>query len=139
MADLITILHAKHYMRRARGADGKAREGVSDESAMNWRVRRNHARPALLLPDQVVAYVNHGRWLADCPCGAKMAVDREWAHGYCAGCGSKALVDWPTVDKMEKIERQLRRRPLPHANWLPGETIAELKAENVEHGYDGGD
>lgn len=33
------------------------------------------------------------------------------------------------------IERLLMMRPIPYTrNWLPGETLTDLLAENIEHG-----
>jgi hypothetical protein len=41
-------------------------------------------------------------------------------------------VDWP--DDPAGIEQALNARPLSHTRaWLPGETVADLQAENAEH------
>ena len=33
-----------------------------------------------------------------------------------------------------EIEAALAPRPPEHRNWLPGEPVATLRAENIEHG-----
>ena len=51
----------------------------------------------------------------------------------CGSCGQKSRVLWP--DDREGIESVLSHRPIPESrNWLPGETVDDLKRENIEHG-----
>ncbi len=87
-----------------------------------------------------VAYVNHGRWVADCPsgCGGAMLLDVDMPF-MCGECFNAELggqwrrVEWPN-DRL-KIEFYLERRVLAHtANWRPQETIEMLKAENEQRG-----
>ena len=95
-------------------------------------------------------YVNHGRWVVECPaadCRAAIDVsDRlEWGVVTCDcqdrsvcyhnadPCGHKILVGWPT--NWQEIDRILGAREDPlNRNWLPGETVEDLKAENLLHG-----
>jgi hypothetical protein len=82
----------------------------------------------------VVAYVNHGRWVADCPCGGSelVAVGERFD---CGSCGGRGTVEWP--DNMNQVEVALgRRRFTKNQNWLPGETMADLEAQNVLMGVD---
>jgi len=83
------------------------------------------------------AFVNHGRWVANCP---------RWMDGcteahrvqpgdrfVCANCGAVGSVEFP-VD-LDLVEKLLAARPVPETrNWLPGETLDELLVENLEHG-----
>ena len=87
-----------------------------------------------------VAYaeVNHGRWIARCPrpyCTNAMQVDRGQATFGCValdGCGWIGELVWPADP--DAIEALLAMRPVPGTrNWLPGETLAQLLAENVVH------
>ncbi|HEV2778540.1 MAG TPA: hypothetical protein VGX25_03995 [Actinophytocola sp.] len=100
------------------------------------------------------AYVNHGRWLADCPrphCGNAMLLQfqprQELFHcGGLGGCQLVTPVDWP-IDA-EAITAVLALRPVPVTrNWAPaghrqsvttgtpdGQTVIDLLEENVEHG-----
>ncbi|CAB4166844.1 hypothetical protein UFOVP1383_39 [uncultured Caudovirales phage] len=84
------------------------------------------------------AYVNHGRWVADCPmngCGGALVV-APYMRGFL--CGSCINVDaahrfrplsWP--ENGAEIEAALDVRPLETTrNWRPGETVEDLLAEN---------
>jgi len=81
----------------------------------------------------VDAYVNHGRWVADCPtCASGLAVDPDAPEAPCLSCGSIHRVRAPRVYKA--IERALLVRPVHNRNWLPGETVADIRTENMAHG-----
>lgn len=95
-----------------------------------------------------IAYVNHGRWVADCPhpdCHSAEHYQDPYNGKYgglrpnafhCTapgGCGLSYPVVWPP--NIAEIERWLVMRPIMTTrNWLPGETIADLVLENAEHG-----
>lgn len=85
---------------------------------------------------QAVAYVNWGRWVADCPradCANAEQLVRGAPRFACSFCGYTCSVSWP--DEAKRIVEALAARPVPSTrNWLPGETVAMLEAENVEHG-----
>lgn len=103
------------------------------------------------------AYLNHGRWVADCPrehCSYAFELEQGQGRYTCRtrqgkGCGAEAPVEWP-ADAAE-IERALERRPVEATrNWFPhdhdlavlaglphGQTVADLLAENEEHGVKG--
>lgn len=83
------------------------------------------------------AYVNHGRWLVDCPfgCGSAQYASRDDRRFWCTECdnsgtGEWVAVDWP--DDVASIDDALSvRSDRRTANWEPAETIDELKAQNV--------
>lgn len=86
------------------------------------------------------AYVNHGRWIADCPfgCGgAELARDDTFMCRECANASVRhrplPLV-WPAEDDVRAIEAALVVRPVLNRNWNLNESIGALLAENVEHG-----
>lgn len=92
----------------------------------------------------VVAYVSHGRWVADCPTpGCSGAMLLFFGAGFfCGNClnvqtGLKAReVIWP--EHREEIERLLLLRPVPQTrSWFPTEPVNNLVAENLEHGIGG--
>lgn len=94
-------------------------------------------RGARLRPKPAVAYVNHGRWVADCPtpgCGGAMLVLKggEFLCGTCFNAeigGEYRPIEWPADP--DAIERLLVGRPLAvQMNWTPGETLEVLAAEN---------
>lgn len=86
------------------------------------------------------ARANHGRWIVECPdCNdAQFACpdDRRFMCGNCANAvvgGFWRPVVWPK--DRAKVEELLMARPDPTTrNWLPHETVAQLKAENKERG-----
>lgn len=88
----------------------------------------------------VQARVNHGRWIADCPditCGGAEFVSFTNPVFFCCACRNSAAsnnylpVVVPGPEKRHDIEAYLRARP-KHAerNWIPGETVAQLRDEN---------
>jgi hypothetical protein len=86
-----------------------------------------------------VAEANHGRWIAKCPrpfCTNAMQVWPGQHDFQCLGadsCDIAADLTWPPDP--EAIEQLLMMRPaVATRNWLPGETLQQLVAENAERG-----
>lgn len=83
--------------------------------------------------------VEQGRWIVLCPfCSGAELADPDDPRFYCLTCycapvGNKwLLVQWPAA--RAGIEAALLVRPEANQNWLPGETVADLLAENREAG-----
>ena len=80
----------------------------------------------------VQAYVNHSRWIANCPedCTGVEFVDSGWPRFVCSECGSGV---WRVQFPKERlgIEAALLLRPEEHRNWTKGESVADLKAETA--------
>lgn len=100
------------------------------------------AGPPALEGDPVVqAYVNHGRWIAECPaCHAALVPPLRHPTFVCPVCRSAAVggraveLRWPA--ELEAGELALLVRPMPNRNWHPWrETVADLDSENMAHGY----
>jgi hypothetical protein len=93
------------------------------------RLRFGH--PPLTVHDEppVVAYINHGRWVADCPCGGAelVAEDRLMV---CGSCAARSEVIFPP--NVTVLESALAARLKKNKNWKPTETVADLLAENKE-------
>jgi len=89
--------------------------------------------PVALVADlrPVAAYVNHGRWVADCPeCGGGVGAWPANLEGACLDCGHVYGVTFPAgCDRAEEI---LRSRPPQNRHWRPdhGETLTDLATEN---------
>jgi hypothetical protein len=98
------------------------------------------------------AYVNWGRWVADCPrwpgCSNAAELEEGQEAAHCeppAGCGAAYRVIWPA--DAAQIWAALEQRPSPQTrNWYPaghdraaayglpaGETPAGLQAETAAH------
>ena len=94
----------------------------------------------------VPAYVNQGRWIAECPwgCGSALVASRNDARFMCTACwNADAGGLWlPVVYPAQKaaVERELLKRPArdgfaaPVRNWYPGETVDDLRRENALRG-----
>jgi len=95
----------------------------------------------------LVAKVNHSIWVASCDCGAKgtptpgCVVFMGLLLGWCVRCQNGGtgrgwrLIAVPSQEERAEIERVLLCRPNPDdRNWEVGETIADLLAQNIEHG-----
>lgn len=92
--------------------------------------------PTELAPGPVVAArVEHGRWLLDCPfCPSAGLGDPDDPRSYCPECrngpvGGKWLPAAYPAD-LPAIEDALLVRPPQNRNWWPGESVADLLAEN---------
>ncbi len=76
------------------------------------------------------AYISHGRWVADCSCGAGIVVSPVLGEAACTDCATMFRLRFP--EERQGIERVLLARPdVRNRNWRPGETIERLEAENV--------
>lgn len=104
---------------------------------------------ALLATTNTQAYVNHGRWTADCTrpyCGNAVELTRGQTTFHCINCLLITGVDWPS--NPDEIWAALLLRPVPQTrNWSPaghrqalvdgfpnGQTVADLRDENDEYG-----
>lgn len=126
----------------------------------------------VLMNTRGLAYVNHGRWIVDCPeCGSPIRFEpKDGTLVYCGVCnpgimatafarrtdryGRELFDRVPDHEKREEARRNakpfkvtvprnwqkifetLRKRHVSFMNWLPGETLADLIAENVRHGLE---
>ncbi len=91
------------------------------------------------------AYYNHGRWVVHCPAADCLAASKAGADLVCV-CRDEMVCDHPQIpcgaiipvempDDAEAITRLLDLRPKRgNRNWFPGETVDDLKTENVTHG-----
>lgn len=100
-------------------------------------------RPAGTAPAvQAVAYVNHSRWVVDCPfCNSAQIASPDDRRFVCCDClnatvaGRFVEVVWPAAAERAQIEQLLLARGgVANRNWSPGETAAELRLENAAHG-----
>lgn len=102
----------------------------------------------LLTTSTAYAYVNHGRWIADCTrlhCGGAELLSAGQAVLHCSNCRQVQDVRWP--DDPDGIWAALAARPVPQTrNWAPaghrqahacgvpdGQSVADLLDETREH------
>ena len=97
--------------------------------------------------ETVAAYINEGRWVAECPdgCGSAIVVSETDPIYICLSppylCPAEKewfRVAFPRYKK--SIEATLLKRPAKrpfyasNRNWCPGESLQQLKAENAAEG-----
>lgn len=102
----------------------------------------------LLANNTAVAYINHSRWVADCPrpyCGNAEKLSPRQKTVHCSNCLLVASVSWPADP--DGIWEALADRPVPQTrNWAPaghrqaiacghpdGQTVTDLIDETREH------
>lgn len=95
------------------------------------------------------AYMNMGRWIADCPrphCTNAESVSVRQVTFHCSNCLMVAGIEWPS--DVAEITDVLERRPVPQTrNWFPaghelalragcphGQSPSDLEAESREYG-----
>lgn len=127
--------------------------GYGDDSARACvdllnRLRAEQGQPLLEPPSdseqsktRLLAYVNHGRWVVDCPCGSAQLASRSDRRFWCVEChnawasGKWVGVDWPQDEA--DVEALLLERPEEKTrNWQPTEDTMALVAENVAYGLE---
>lgn len=86
----------------------------------------------------VSVFVNHGRWVAECPdCKNAQLACRTDHRFLCNNCGNVTIqglwrsVLWPA--DIAGIEAALASRPIVNQNWETGQTVEDLKAETRVH------
>ena len=98
----------------------------------------HHIGVALNAP-HVLARVDLGRWIGDCPACRSARLLSPLRGFWCAGCGLREFdglelpVDWPAADDLAAIETLLAVRPIENRWWKPGEEIDQLRQENYDH------
>lgn len=115
------------------------------------RARVNGGLEPTLPPDgqysskSLRAFINHGMWKVQCDvCNTAVAIDLNDLVFYCPGCGVDnkwRRVKLPADGKRAEIERLLLlregyRHNAPTRNWLPQETLTQLRDENRAHGLE---
>lgn len=77
-------------------------------------------------------HVNHGRWIADCPCGNSVVCDPDEKRALCLECGFIHNVRFPKKADRDRAEAALLERRVEDQNWYPDrERPHELDAENA--------
>lgn len=121
------------------GADAREiRRRWRDFIEQNGAPERDDERSLEQTNEVVAAYINHGRWVADCPnCNGGIAAWAENDACCCLDCGRVYHAVFPSTRKRDKVEAILLERPSgAYMNWNPDrESIADLKAESILRGF----
>lgn len=83
------------------------------------------------------AWIEHGRWITICECEAAAFCWPAHAQTACLACGRVYNVTFPNPEETKEVLAVLEARPEPAQNWKPheGETVLDLKVENVGRGF----
>jgi len=91
---------------------------------------------------EIVAFISEARWVANCPdsrCNAAQVVSPADPRYVCCVCGNIAnhrrwyRVVFPAETTRKEVEQLLLARPrIEHMNWLPHETVADVRTLNTE-------
>ncbi len=86
---------------------------------------------------QPVPFVAGGKWVVMCDCGDAPMASPAWDEARCFNCGAiYSALPWP--EQIDLIAAALVARPSALVRaWLPGETVDDLIAQNIEHGIGG--
>lgn len=85
----------------------------------------------------VIAYINHGRWVADCPNCKNTEFVWEDNLFFCTQCrnnwqkGATLRVIIPLF--RSRIEYLLSYRPIQNRNWLLTESVTDIEKENLKY------
>lgn len=137
------IRDLKHYARvpRPSGNGGPAPLETDDDMERWWSmmldaIRQRTGREIELKPHAArpKAYVNHGRWVADCPeCSGGIDCSPDLPRGACLDCGAVYKIDFPSKKEREDVDALLSERPREaNRNWdrHKGEELKLLRTEN---------
>lgn len=108
-----------------------------DFVAVAWgKARQRGPLPAFEKAEETIdAYINYGRWIAECPMGDGCAfvVSKDQPYFICTvNAHGPYKVRFPR--NANAIEDELRKRPENNQNWVKGETVGDLRVENERHG-----
>lgn len=105
------------------------------QAFLSRKRRAGHRVAHHVMPMPVVARIDHGSWVADCPCGAGMAVEPDWGVALCFGCGAEHSITLPEASDRETLEALLLARPhMKNRNWHPSESLTSIRNENTQFG-----
>lgn len=99
---------------------------IEDRTGRTVELKTDKRKPA--------AYINHNRWVADCPeCNGGIDCSPDLPKGCCLDCGLVYVLDFPSKREREEAEAVLSERRQPaNRNWdrHKGEKVDRLKTEN---------
>lgn len=132
----MTLLDQRHIL--VGRADATAEDVQAAWNAHSSRGFPNRDYALTPIPGEVTvaAYVNHGRWVADCPaCNGGIACWPDNPVCMCLDCGRTFTAAFPSKADVKKAVALLSERPTTARNWMPQrESVSDLRAENAVNG-----
>ena len=134
------LLRPKHLHPRVRTATDYRQRQVEAMRAMRSQYPYLHAPDPWPSQATPAVYVDRGRILIRCQttgCQNCPLVSPEWTLACCFACGA-IYTQFSLPDTFAETERALMRRPLFETrNWLPYESVEDLRKENTAHASEG--
>jgi len=116
-----------------------SKEGISGSNEGKRKIQRMALRRLPVYGDQPLeAYVNHARWIVDCPNCNNAEFYFEDKLFWCSVCKNSYIQGKTRVVKIpnerKQIEEILGERLIINRHWHPGETIEDLENESKKMG-----
>lgn len=85
---------------------------------------------------EAFAELNHGRWIVNCPACPNAFLESQ-VPDMCPNCQTR-ITKVVAPDEKERFEiyQVTSIRPEENRNWVPGESMSDLVAENIAYGVD---
>lgn len=100
---------------------GRDFAGPDEFDAYARNVLATRRRPPIKVTDDdrtLTAYVNRGRWVADCPyCGGGLGCWPENPHSICLTCGHRYAIEFPPANEIARVEADFATRDMANQNW----------------------
>lgn len=133
------IREAKDQMAVIKYASGNYRGFIERECRMRWSAHANWEIDPAAPP--LYAEIDRASWRVVCDvCREAVVIDYGEAY-FCPSClnmahgGRARVVKFPDKKERAAIETLLALRPNPNnRNWLPFETVSDIKNENAAQG-----
>jgi hypothetical protein len=83
-----------------------------------------------------------GRWVVRCPFCPRLVAFMKQERFVCPLCGNAAAggryaeVRAPSIEFAQALQPLMLLRPVENRSWLHGETLNQIRAENIEHGLE---
>jgi hypothetical protein len=110
---------------------------ISKEAYVAWQVdllADKGVAQGWLCDLDVLSRIEHGRWVVTCiNCSTSALTQPEWRLACCGECGCQMRKVVIPIDYQKIEEILLLRLRRENQNWLPGETLEQLFAENLAH------
>ena len=113
-------------------------DGAESCPAQFWHAPVPYQPDAPTAGKPLLVHANQGRWIVDCPdCNSAQFASHHDPRFMCVECGNVANgrawrpLKWPR--NRPAIEAVLDVRQPVNQNWAPGETVADLTADNAAH------
>lgn len=119
-------------------AAGGYRQYIERVCAVRWNYNVTWQRDRRAR--RLLAFVDKSNWVYRCECGEQVVAETSFPLAFCPNCLNAEfnhlarVIEFPNAIMRPAIEMILLARWYPeNRNWLLGETLDDLIAENIQH------